>query len=680
MTTLARSRAEPVGRLVKECLDRSDEAWNRDLPIILLLGPPGIGRTTVLEEIERRCAPVPHVRLNLDRAERQPGPGRDISPAREILVRTAFGLAEEVPGYRPITFDRLYTCLLVLASELEMNDRIQTLHQITRLLRGQTWAERNRDDIIRIVSPLLASLNLPDVASATVTALASLQWRARLNGWRIWPFRRAERLRRIAERVGPEPLADLVALQSADDDSRQEVERLLMKVFLADLYDGLTTGRQAGSDLFNCVLLLDDVHHSLGGREFLRLLVEERHQRLLERAGTCDPLVVIATSGGWTPVRADISRDRIRPLGEAGYPDWVRGRSGDGREAGSWWYPVALPDFTANDVSVLVKHADLPDRWLRLATDLYRTTDGHPGTTNHILRGLRIAARRRPPEQAEENSRYLLEIESGEIGPGASRRTLGGSALEHWLAPFTELQRKMLVTCAAPRNIEHSSIHAALGRTSDIQNQQALLQNLQENMCARETAGRLELRPVLRRLLLQDLRARPDDDRDSWRRVHGRMRDHYRQPRLSGDLEHATAALYHELAIDELTPVVEHVRTGLATVPPTGRWDGRRWWNELAEITRAPMSPAAMAALSASDPMEGLEAWWRGEADVHVARLILVRWLATKPSAHESALHEAQIPGALDALAAAPEHRHAYDFLLNLAWRYRRGERPSDPL
>ncbi|WP_043603071.1 MULTISPECIES: hypothetical protein [Protofrankia] len=139
-----------------------------------------------------------------------------------------------------------------------------------------------------------------------------------------------------------------------------------------------------------------------------------------------------------------------------------------------------------------------------------------------------------------------------------------------------------------------------------------------------------------------------------------------------------TAALYHELAIDELTPVVEHVRASLATISPDGRWDGHQWWNELAGITRAPLSPTAMAALATSNPMEELGPWWRGGPDVHVARLVLARWLATEPSAHESVLHEAQIPGALNALAVVPEYEHAYNFLLNLAWRYQRGERPAD--
>ncbi|WP_206442993.1 hypothetical protein, partial [Candidatus Protofrankia californiensis] len=342
-TAISRSREEPVRRLMKECLDRSDEARNRDLPIVLLLGPPGIGRSAVLDEIERWCAAVPHVRLNLGGTGRQPAPGRDISPAREILVRTAFGLAGKVPGYRRITFDRLYTCLLILASELEMNDRIQTLYQITRLLRDRTWAERNRDDIIRIVSPVLASLELPDVASAAVTVLASMQWRARLGGRRTWPFQRAERSRRTAEPISPDALADLVALQGADDESRQEVERLLVKMFLADLYDSFAAGRQAGSDLFNCVLLLDNVHHSPGGREFLHLLVEERHQRASEGAGTCDPLVVIAASRGWNPVRDGTPGGRIRPLDAAGYADWARGRRADAHEAGSWWYRWNYP-------------------------------------------------------------------------------------------------------------------------------------------------------------------------------------------------------------------------------------------------------------------------------------------------------------------------------------------------
>ncbi|WP_250282900.1 hypothetical protein, partial [Frankia sp. CiP1_Cm_nod2] len=408
---ISRSREEPVRRLLTECLDRSGEARNRDLPVVLLLGPPGIGRSAVLDEIERWCAAVPRVRLNLGGTGRRPAPGRDVSPAREILVRTAFGLAGKVPGYRRVTFDRLYTCLLVLGSELELNDRIQTLHQITRLLRDRTWAERNRDDIIRIVSPVLASSELPDVASAAVTVLASMQWRARLGGRRTWPFQRAERSRRTAEPISPDALADLVALRNADDESRQEVERLLVKMFLADLYDAFTAGRRAGGDLFNCVLLLDNVHHSPGGREFLHLLVEERHQRASEGAGTCDPLVVIVTSRGWNPVRDGTPGGRIRPLDAAGYANWARGRRADAHEAGSWWYPVALPDLTANDVSLLVRRADLPDRWRRLATDLHRVTDGHPGTANHVLRGLRIVARRRPPEPAEENSRCLLEIE-----------------------------------------------------------------------------------------------------------------------------------------------------------------------------------------------------------------------------------------------------------------------------
>jgi hypothetical protein len=52
------SRVKVVDRLIRSCLDLPPDRRRRDLPVILLMGMRGSGKTVLLEQIKRRCAGV----------------------------------------------------------------------------------------------------------------------------------------------------------------------------------------------------------------------------------------------------------------------------------------------------------------------------------------------------------------------------------------------------------------------------------------------------------------------------------------------------------------------------------------------------------------------------------------------------------------------------------------------
>lgn len=573
---------EGIEALFQECRTQVQDgraaAGGRGLPVVVLVGTRGSGRTTALEWLGFLGSHRPHALYDFASA----GPRRP----HEVAGRLAYGLSHRFARQPALLFPRLTLGLLVVdpGLSLDAHDSRRAGQQLRRALydahEHTVAADRAAE-----VAGLLQDLNLLQIPG--IGLLAGL-------------IRRPPRMPLgIARRTGfswyagpHTPLHELVALnqlsKSGTDADRAAVDRRLCEAFLADLRGEFARRRRDR----NCVVLLDNID-APGGRAFLDLLVQLR-----EASGVSDPLLAVATAsdagkvpGPFAPGPAGVW---IRTPEQASYADWEQSVP-DPPPDSSWrWYCVQLRDLTAGEVSQL--GAGLADRLPEAPPLVHRLTHGHAwsahrlleasahipgrGDTEELLRG--ILARPAPPAGEE-----------GAPEPGP----LGRAVLHDLLEGMTEEQRTALVECSAAREFDTAC-------DTDLLDAFSLRTR---NSLARETGNRLwltapdpqdagarggrgsgylqdahprplsahpVLHPWLRLLLLQEL-ARSSS---RWDEVHELLQDwHARHG-------HPLDVLYHALARGRLDDVVAHLARSLTGLPGTDAW-----LYELYAVTAAPV-------------------------------------------------------------------------------------------
>ncbi|GAA2776874.1 hypothetical protein GCM10010470_07080 [Saccharopolyspora taberi] len=567
---------------MRECVLRPKHHPDRDLPVVVLFGPRGSGKTALLGTIENRCGQaVPNARIDLD--------NKPSGSARAAVTRLAFDLSRKYENFGRIHFRRLMLCLLVVGAQLNEENRRKALAELrTTVAEDTAIDDRTRNAVNDVVANAAEAGLLPPWSSVAADLLLrgadSLRWRRRLRlGSGIgWPVEGK-----------PVDLGDMwVDIGVADSGV---VDEVFCAAFLADLREAYRKRRSARSRA-NCVVLLDNID-SEGGRQLLDILLDVRQRG---EQGS-HPLLLVCTSRQWDRRWGRQGVDAHTPE-QAGLAAWESlRRIGTGRD--SWWYPVELRDFTASEVAVIGRFATeaAPSPFV------HALTGGHPWGTREVCAAL--------GEQPTEPEMRLVFERRDDDGAALAVR-----AREYLLQDFNITQRRTLAVFAAAPDLElatRSAVRAA-GTDDGIGPLREVRSRLWSGT---DDDNRLSLHPWLRRLLLHELASRAEDDEESWQVVHARHRDHHR------DQGNTAQSLYHALALEDLGAVVDDLRTRFERIHAEN--DVRPWVQRLDLITSAPNRISGDRA--PRDRVEELVLGTVSPQDANLGRLVAAKWLLSDP-------------------------------------------------
>lgn len=619
-------RSGVIHRLVPQCLERPlGVDATRDLPVLVLVAPRGGGKTALLDEIEARCARVPHARFDF-------GGVRDAPPH---LVATALSLqlARRCGQFGRLPFPRLSLGLEVMGTSIDQEDWSSARAAVAKLVAGGWRPDRTWAVVGRWADELNRGSGIPaDVDRGADRALL------RLASWQSRRRRRAAALDWYRGRGRPsagdaeDVLTELnwkALRRHGGAGETDTVDEVICDAFLSDLRWAFTEDRKASDRTRNCIVLLDNTDTD-SGRAFLDILVRLRHNSVTRLPDQCDPLVVLATStrgdmDGPAPAALEVTRrsDQARAQipDRASYADWESSRP-QPRTWASWRYVVELRDLTEDEVGSFVRSRGLPSLQ-PLGPFIHRLTHGHPWSVRTVVDAIGAELRTDPRRL---DLRRVLDL-APPPDPGGPGATVAERALGYLLQDIPAELIDHLVTGAAAQDLEHmvsAQVGAQTGRSSMPDVAVRLRGALIDNRWLAGEAGdvrRAGLHPLLRRLLLHALAARPEDHPDGWSAVHRRLGESYR---VRGE---ERQALYHDLALGGVGPVAEHLSARLSAANP------ETWMEDLHAITSAPFRPVlqeapreTVARLVAR--MDAVDGDARHEA---VSWLVAAMWVANDP-------------------------------------------------
>jgi hypothetical protein len=597
-----RGRAD-VLRLFQECVTRPErgDRTHRRLPVIVLLGMSGSGKTAVLDDISRSWNQVvPLARLDLG------APGEADLPPREVVLQLAFQLAKWCPQFGRMPFRRLMLCLVIAGAEINPQNRRHALADVRKAVIADTLKPEHHQAITKQLDYLIQARVVPTwstmAANVLLRGAETALWRGRLRRISgLWPRRRQTR-----QPMDPREL--LVDLGTGAEDL---VDEMFCQAFLADLRAAYRRGLRAPGRTANCAVLLDNVN-SPAGTAFLELLASCRAQL------SGDPLAVVATSRAWLPTWNPLwtmpgttgdgqGKQLVRVPELASLADWTERFDGDDH---GWGYLVELPNLTTQEVVDLDAAGTRP-RGSRAARFAHRLTTGHPLAVRGVLDGLNGLA----GVKATIEMRRVLDQEhspDGEPEPLCRiirRRLLGEIDNNRWTT---------LVSFAVADDLEVGARLAGRVVKQDAGGTAEVLRFLQSRLLIINRDGRPALDPWLRRLVLHELAKTDAEDPRGWWTMHSLHRNFHNTN------QNVLRTLYHGLAIGEIEPAIGYLAERLDHL--TSEVDTQVWVDQLNSITSAPNQLSG--ELTPADQVEQLVA---GSGNVTLARLVVAKWLLSDP-------------------------------------------------
>jgi hypothetical protein len=591
-----------VTRFVTSCLDRS--AGPSALPVVLLLGPCGTGKTVLLQQLNGQLgesAPTAWVDFARD---------PDANPLTVMLVIVR-GLSRHVARVGSVRFPRLTLGLAALS--LDPGSAATPAEQLERRLNG---AEQENGpplgELIQQAGKLLPSeLQLAVNEGGTLIAwLLSevggrhrrqyLQWYAGAIG--------------LADGTELGPLLELYRQWREDSPSaRRTVWKVLCQALLADLradFNGFSL--RHGQRTTNCLLLLDNTDNR-AGTGLLEALAECRGPRSADGllAGKDpvgpDPLLVVAAQRRRPAVQLAVDKPAIA-VDSLLHATWQQSQ----QERPSAWCPVLLTDLSGNDVRTLVSSTVL-GRSQRDADFLHAVTGGHPAATRELAMKLGTGAPRLDP-------RRLLCPPDPADGSGGDAAIVGEDMLRR-LRPdwVSDTDLDALAVCSLTpglRRVACASVFRYLGwRDTDVQD---VRDRLLELMWVDDAPDDWPVIRPLMRLLLTRWLAR---DKALWRDVHDGYLCHYSSAHDAVAMHHHSLALTTVADPANLAKVAAYLEAELIPERAVAEWNAA-----LKAITAAPNQLDAIGdqrytVNRLAGPKEP------GDRLRTVTRLVAARWL-----------------------------------------------------
>ncbi|MDG4765426.1 ATP-binding protein [Solwaraspora sp. WMMD406] len=610
-------------RLVRECA-----AWpssGRPLPVMVLFGPAGSGKTTTLRIVRNRTEKLHTAYVDVA--------ARGFESSSEIITELVAQLSLVRKGLGTLRFPRFL--LGQLALRLPTPDSSQPSKQQIRDLLSSLKGLRTPPEVRELISKAaeigVNTAGVPVPGGTPDLLLSAVEvafgWR-RTNGEKWWS---------TAGRPAPDALLELHRMHhDGVDHEKQQAQDKLIQAFLADLRDSYAGRRRRAQGDVASLVLLDNVHTEAGSA-FLDLLVRARNQH----PDLVDPLLVVATTGRTI---AEVARpDATETKPRLSYSAWQSQWTPD--VTASWYLPIWLHDLSHDDAARWAREQGIYDRWTVAA--VHRLTGGHRLGVAELLATGPAGTDGRPSRSGADQARIRR------LGvPRGGGRSLADLLLDQLLADIPEERRDEVITCSASRNLTATEIQAALGNTT-IHAADDLRVLLDERLWL-DTGRSTPMHPFLSRLLHLHLQARPDDHPDSWTAVHTRLRAHCDD---SGDI---VGALHHGLALDEVREVA-HQLDQILDREDDGDVD---WLATLKEVTAAPNRLAKTGDIA---PREVVS--WTADLDRRagtVALLVAGLWIqsdpltASQPTLSRTTAHQfielaSLVPRLSDALFAMAE-------------------------
>ncbi|MGW1375195.1 ATP-binding protein [Streptomyces sp. NPDC002446] len=555
-----------------------------DLPVVLLTGHHGMGRSAALRELAARYEgrlPVAHVRA-VPAESAAPRPVREggtavASTFVEILTELVCGLAPELRRRFPVLAPGLFAVSGWRHGNEEQRDAACLRH--ARLLRACHLATGN-ENVLRQAWATAVEGRLEDAvdaveshAAVTAAVVAEYTDRYRPTAAAEW-YRR--RFPQGAE--GQNPLVLLGEWFQQGGDYRHAAEQSLMAAFLHDV--AASYGRLQRWNREPWPLVLLDDAHCAAGQNFLELLLEHR-----ARPGRPDreELVVVATRLGALPENAT---DAVR----RSLPDLVKSSGWErrGLAPSAGLLAVPLTPLSRDDILPLL----VPQRPARplhpyLASAVHSLTGGHPAATTVLCAAVLDATE----QGGSVAPRDLLELTTPDGRPVTE------ALLERLLPDRRQRDRLTLLSLA-----RDATAAEALAAHLRLQGPDQLPANSATDYLEEQQWQQLTRpdRPLVTDALLQTLlvhearrTSRGADDVRGWQEIHRFLRMHHTQRGESGEadaLRHTLAAGNAEMVVATLAEEFQSEQdeqaaahwlrclqyAATAPTPPAGEWSDVR--------------------------------------------------------------------------------------------------------
>lgn len=637
--------------------------WNRDvgqpprpLPIIILLGPAGSGKTNALNAISRDFDwGVVHARFNFDRDE----PVTTV----EVLTRLVYDLSRDWRHRAKPHFTRFTIALIAIQATLDGvnlerdKDKLRDLlNELRRNLHPQ-----NLEAAVNVLVDAAGALNL--LQPPYVDLLRQMLPRVIRSVGRRRLGKAMRSLADFPQAEGASPLDALVALNQLAHQQPPDLRAVtawLTEAFLADVRDNhrrmsapdarspcVCSNPTGVRHLHNWVLLLDNVDHP-GGTDFLADLTtareDYRRQHPDDRSAP-DALLVMATSGRWhaawqsawrptwkpDPGAPDRSR-AVPPCHAATYDHWAD-PSGAVRQ--SPYYPVMLDALRIGDIAQILGTTTTDPK----AILTHRATGGLPAAVVNLAAPLK-------ERTGQPGARDGLEGPSD--GPWYARLTELGLAdrlldvrIEDFVTAAPFATAPWLIPTSATSRI--SQPHVA-----------RILTELRTALWVTApadggvTTDHVTLHPWIAANLTSALARRPNESGPSYAQQFAALRD---DPDTATD---PVRTAYCQLALGQIGAVVTQFETDFDRVPH------QDWLDRVKLVAHAPNAqPLERNYRQLYEELVNLDIAGksRGRTEIrnNVTRLIAAGWLAANPFAVRGQEQNNEIANALAALARASQ-------------------------
>lgn len=630
---------EHVLALVADLVERP-RSGDRPVPIVVLAGPGGSGKTHLVDHLERVSRPeLPCARINLsddpgvtscravlDAAYRQLRDYHHPQFGRLRLRRYELGRAMQFDAAHPGdgATESASTDPAEPAGDPSRATERTLAGFVARL--GRRWkvpsdavpADAVPSRLVRVAFGWLLRLLVPTSLVVRRGVLRRLLWGRRDDAAMSWYEAQAPRLR-----LPTDTRIDQVAAWFTDPPGGRGghamVDELLLDALLADLRANYRGRRHRRYRTGYCLLLLDDADllRPLDGDNVLRLLADRR------RARQWDPLVVVATkqgglaeeigtgpvATGGTDTDATEATDATRATGATGaasapggrldYRGW-RARYDTATESNPY-LPVRLGRLgvgqTRRLVADLVAVPALDGTGLVLPEEMHRVSRGHPLAVRLLTESLRTEHVRWPARELPSVRSRTYQVMANPPPDALREETIGGYLLRRMLQRVTQpgeysrLSDELLL-CGTARRLDAEIVRMLLTDVDQPDAQRRAraerwLDQVAEYSFTEAVDGdAIVLHPLLADLLAERLARTGTGEQSSYRLVHRRLRDHFAVRSNTGDETALGEYLYHCLALGDIRPLTDRLTPVLTDRTVRTR---QRWLRLLLSVTEAPM-------------------------------------------------------------------------------------------